>query len=207
MSLNYWLPLINDFEPGQVDGDALAWNHAHPEIVPGIRRIEIAAVAPDVFDSTYYSIDPDYFKNYYLKLKSNPLVKNSGILIRPDLGWNPNSQSFNSYSVKDQILQAQSFHLSQFAGQENGGILPEKLTYKLTNFGELLTGWKAMSAGNYKVDTANFGVCSKPIETAMPKVSIEGSCITGGRTGYSVKIVSKDALMKMSQTGQMKNFK
>jgi hypothetical protein len=207
MSFNYWLPLIYDFEVGQSDGDALAWNRAHPEIVPGIRRVEIAAVAPDVFDSTYYSIDPDYFKNYYLKLKSNPLVKNSGILIRPDLGWNPNSQSFNSYSVKDQILQAQSFHLSQFAGQENGGLLPEKLTYKLKSFGELLTGWKAMSAGNYKIDTANFGVCANPVDSAMPKVNIAGSCVTGGRTGYSVKIVSKDALMKMSQTGQMKNFK
>ena len=35
------------------------------QISPERRRLEMAVIAPDLFDAHYYSIQPDFFKTYW----------------------------------------------------------------------------------------------------------------------------------------------
>jgi hypothetical protein len=88
----------------------------------GLRAIEIAAIVPNQFDITYYSIDPDFYNNYYIKLYKNfNAIKNAagynGFLrqdmIRPDFGAKDVDADSNqattplnekTFSIKDQIL-------------------------------------------------------------------------------------------------------
>src|SRR5207253_10702976 len=68
-------------------GDILAWN-SDLNSPPRMRDLELVAILPDQFDLTYYSIEPDYYHNYYLKIANEYVKTVPGFdwVVRPDLG-------------------------------------------------------------------------------------------------------------------------
>ncbi len=174
--------------------DRLAWNYSKNE-APLVRTYEIAAVAPDLFDITYYSIEPNFYTNYLSKIDAvkNRIFAETNILLRGDLGSRPNSP-LEGFSVQDQIRVAE---LSD--DRIPGAPRKSEAFFFVRDKTDLLTAW--MSGPNHGVPgnfseifDDYFGECQLPdTETEFKS---PGSCISkGGRTGYSVKIVSKDALL------------
>ena len=164
--------------------DPLAWNSPGNSEVD-VRSFEIAAVAPDLFDITYYSIEPNYTKNYFEKIVASrdKLGIPSDVPIRSDLGQSIVTKEF---SVQDQMKRAQDKALQR----------PEAF-YFVRSKANLLTSWlPGPGAFNYDVTASltNFGKCALP-DDGLQYTNV-GSCIAGGgRTGASVKIVSRDALL------------
>jgi len=165
--------------------DILAWDGGSGS-GPDVRNFEIAALAPDLFDITYYSIEPNFTKNYYERLKNNKTAL--GIPfdtpVRSDLGHN--GSTVPDYSVQQQMALAKS-----------RGLQKAEAYYFVRDKAHLLTDWlPGAGAYNYDVQESlkNFGKCSTPDDAL--KFTNPGSCVAGGgRTGYSVKLVSRDALL------------
>ena len=225
---------IGDFR----DYDALATSAAGEA---GTRALEISAIAPNQFDITHYSIDPDFYHNYYKKLYNSGFAKIllatnvNGITLnqlRADLGAvgmradQPDGSSLTqrTFSVKDQILVKNTV-LNSTPIVTNGPGAPGTTYTKVMNFlislqSSLLTGWTFFSFSNYTTfpgglvddaaNTMSFGQCKdkwnnsaagigaltsdqsfrSPMEEDSALPPIPGNCITGGRTGYSVKLIS-----------------
>ncbi len=179
-SFAFYLNIKADFTQGG-NNDVLAWDGAAG---PPIRSMEVAALAPDLFDIAYYSIDADFLNNYFVKLQqnANQLGINTGQTpLRPDLGFN--GTAIPSFAVQDQINNSQGLHR------------PEAFYFVRDRF-HLLTDWLPAS-GAFQYDPTqamqNFGKCQ--INDDNFNFKNPGSCVAGGgRTGYSVKIVSKDML-------------
>jgi hypothetical protein len=150
-----------------------------------LRYMEMAALAPDLFDITYYSIEPEFDLNYLARLQAN--AAKLGIpgttIVRPDLGFN--GTSIPTFSVKQQMATVTSKTLQR---QEAYYFVRDKV--------HLLTDWlPGPGAFNYDPSQAiaNFGKCAKPDDGL--KYPNPGACIAGGgRTGYSTKMVSYDLL-------------
>ncbi len=178
ISFNSYKNIKEDIQPGSPN-DILAWEGA----APPIRNFEIAALSPDLFDITYYSVEPGYSRNYLNRLVANRgrLGIPNGTAIRPDLGFN--AQGSATFNVQDQITQGNSLRKDQ-------------AFYMVRNKAHLLTSWlPGVGAFNYEVQAAmqNFGRCFLPDDTL--RYANPGSCVAGGgRTGYSVKLISRDAL-------------
>lgn len=178
ISFNSYKNIKEEIQPG-APNDILAWDGA----APPIRNFEIAALSPDLFDITYYSVEPGYSRNYYNRLVANRgrLGIPNGTAIRPDLGFN--TQGAPTFNVQDQITQGNSLRKDQ-------------AFYMVRNKANLLTSWlPGAGAFNYNVQASmqNFGRCFLPDDNL--KYANPGSCVAGGgRTGYSVKLISRDAL-------------
>ncbi len=160
-------------------GDVLAWSkndldnnlNKPPELWgPPVRQIEMAAVAPDLFDVTYYSIDPNYMEMYGKRAMN---YFGQGTLLRGDLG----SRQGLDITVKEQIKKV----------NEIGD--PLGITQFILDPQRLLTSWAPEGANTYDQLSDLFGVCAKKGQQLVP-----GGCAVGGRTGYSVKLISKDYL-------------
>ncbi|AGH94367.1 TadE/TadG family type IV pilus assembly protein [Pseudobdellovibrio exovorus] len=200
----------------------------------GTRYLEISAIAPNQFDLTFYSIDPDFYNNYYKKLyKGFEKIRNTtGIgpdnrdQLRGDFGnrdIDPNLTTSQvadtkAFSVKDQILIKNIIFNESVPGGAPYGRYSEIFKFLASVQSSLLTGWTFLNFSDYEtfpdrpVDTENntmsFGQCNNawnntqsalssntsedhfknPTHEGLPPVA--GNCVTGGRTGYSVKIVS-----------------
>ena len=82
--------------------DSLMWdipNHGPPPA----RMLEVLAVAPDLFDITYYSIDPQFYLNYIAFIGDNffqnhPFVRDFGARIN-----SPDPSYLEGFGVFDQI--------------------------------------------------------------------------------------------------------
>lgn len=165
--------------------DVMAWDGPAGS-APEIRNFEIAAVAPDLFDVTYYSIEPSFTRNYVGKLNGNKARFSIpfDVPVRTDLGMN--TQGVPNYSIQEQMALAQQ-----------RGLQKSEAYYFVRNKTHLLTSWlPGVGAYNYTVQAsmANFGKCSVP-DDGM-RFPNPGSCVAGGgRTGYSVKLISRDALL------------
>jgi hypothetical protein len=164
--------------------DPLAWDGPN-NAPPPVRAFEIAAIAPDLFDATYYSVEPNYPKNYYERILAakDALQIPSDVPIRTDLG---ESLVAKEFSVQQQMAESKTKSIQR----------PEAF-YFLRDKTNLLTAWlPAPGAFNYDTSAAlaNFGKCSVPDDGL--KYPNPGSCVAGGgRTGASVKIISRDALL------------
>lgn len=212
-----------------------------------LRDLEIAAIAPNQFDLNYYSIDPDFYNNYYSKIVGGPAgpmnftASYSRLLsaargngpgsiqeINPDYGYNKDLESIpaiaKGFSVRHQIAVAAN--IVKVAPQRSTGFdrsntdifkfIPNKAS-------SVLTGWTFQDFSHYVntsgsnfpsvgpdlQNTMTFGKCNDanwnntadsnieknfdtPVTTNLPPTP--GNCVTGGRTGYSVKIVSPSML-------------
>jgi hypothetical protein len=173
-----------DWDTKSGNGDPLAWNEINNS-APQIRTTEIAAVAPDQFDTTFYSIDPDFYNNYLSRIEAGYNGKFQ-FLLRGDLGSRmQGSIDEKRFSIRNQIetLKASSPNSVDWNG---------KLTYYLNEFAQVLTGWQQTTPDNYALDQTRFGKCEPGAEVQQsedPKFYTMGSCKAGGRTGYSVKLV------------------
>lgn len=173
--------------------DILAWDHANNRI-PLIRQYELAAIAPDLFDITYYSIEPKFEDIYLLRLEN---LRKQGVLgkldipIRGDLGYRIGSSGGN---LKDSITAS-----------INQNYYHQKVNYKLRDWKHLLTSWLPQPGvfnnsleSDTKIDA--FGKCAVPTKKDWPQIA--SSCVAGGgRTGYSVKLVSGPSLRKPLRLG------
>lgn len=176
---------VGDSATYDAEGDSLA-RHNNSAGPPGmmVRRMEEAAVAPDVFDTTYYSVEAQFSYNY--NHPSNAKFR-SGITPKsiPDIG----SSNFNPYATVTQIAIANSVYKNQ------------PPFYVLAHPDQLLTGWTQNSATNYDFPTNTFGKCDQRRDTDAAEISdtpSPGGCPHGGRSGYSVKIVSQRYLKNVS---------
>lgn len=212
-----------------------------------LRDLELTVAAPNQFDLNYYSIDPDFYNNYYLKLKggsAGPLnygagsfdslknaAKGNGPARKEDIdadygfsiGWESNPSIARGFSVRHQIAIAAN--VIKTAMPQSVGVVPYSETFKFipNKASSLLTGWTFRDFSNYAEsnggkfpnigpdlqNTMTFGKCSDanwnntadsaidknfdtPVSSNLPPTP--GNCVTGGRTGYSVKIVSPSML-------------
>lgn len=234
---------VGDFR----DYDALATNDPARA---GVRALEISAIAPNQFDITHYSIEPDFYNNYYKKLyltgfqKILTATNSSGITVtqlRSDLGAvgmradQPDAPPLTerTFSVKDQIA-VKNIVLDVNPATINGPGYPGKTYGKVLNYlvslqSSLLTGWTFLSFSNYSTfpggtvddaaNTMSFGQCkdrwNNTVSAIGSPTSLEnfktpmdqdsnlpptpGNCVTGGRTGYSVKLISPNQVRDNSK--------
>ena len=216
ISLTFWSHLVtdpmNDYvtspSASSSNGDMLAYPNvasAGPKNYGNMmRHFENAVVAPDNWDVTNYSIDADYYRNYYLRMiagaanasNPNPIT----FAIRSDIGQRRLDPSLVNWSIKDQIREA-----GNFATESPPGL--NMLTYFVQDPQELLTSYKSMAPDNPVMDPSTFGKCSAPVPTSAPADMTQatpGNCIVGGRVGYSVKLVDGNYLSNVLG-GQIQN--
>jgi len=201
LSINMWDNLLdpnNDLFDKDSNQDHLAWGDTAPGTnTLQMRDWEIAAIVPDQYDLSYYSVEPDYYRNYYVRLKKSE--QGFPFPVRGDLGMQHRAgyaqAPWDKFSIKDQIKKViQDNAVFDFQG---------KLTYIPLRFDELLTSYKAAAPDNLVMDkNKNFGKCSTPIADSLPPdKATTGNCIIGGRVGYSVKIVDGDFLNQEQELG------
>jgi hypothetical protein len=179
-----------DFDAKNVMGDPLAWDKDTNK-PPLMRNLEIAAIAPDQFDTANYSIDPDFYNNYLRKLEKG-YDSQWQFKLRGDLGSRMmGSPEEKRFSIRNQIDVLKDPNANMVDWQN-------KLTYYLSQFAQVLTAWQQKTPDEYVLDKDRFGKCadsdSNPNSDYVVKQDYEksytlGSCKKGGRTGYSVKLV------------------
>lgn len=165
-------------------GDVLAKNE-NPSLP--LRRAEIAAVTPDLYDVTYYSIDPNYIPNYVTsgpeRFTGAEQVYGQPVKQIPDIGGSFPEQG-QRMSVETQIAS------SVQAGGLDQQVLP-KLYYVIRTWQHLLTGWVSRKVQTFDFPQEKYAKCE---ETASEQVMIPGKCTAGGRVGYSVRLISRSHL-------------
>lgn len=173
-----------EFDDKNSMGDILAWDKTVNK-PPPMRDLEIAAIAPDHFDTSTYSIDPDFYNNYLTKIQKG-YGSEFDFSLRGDLGSRmQGSDQEKRFSVRNQI-ESLTDSTKQMVDAQS------KLTYYLNKFSQLLTSWQQSSPDSYVLDKSRFGICdpnSQIKQDQDPKWFTSGSCKAGGRTGYSVKLV------------------
>ncbi len=213
-SWNYYAHLLQDPDPSQPGspGDIMAWNSQNNSSVP-LRDVEVSFVAPDQFDITYFSIEPDFWRNYGIRLQKRQDYQ--GLAVRGDAGYRRNgNEPWASFTIKDQIAYARGGNilnwntLSYYIGRDRN---------PASAFVEALTSWHMQQPGDYTLVKERFGNCQE--EAIIPDddptrvdVAQPGSCYAGGRTGYSVKLVDGEYLQSTNlelggagQTGGLAN--
>lgn len=166
-------------------------------VPPAYRKFEHAAILPDAFDVTYYSIEPNFEDNYRQVILQN-IAKFDFLTDRtipPDIGGSNFFQDFKKFNIENQYDQVLSL------GPWNATISPN-VYYLVDNVTKLLTSWAPnQGAYDYSFPTELFGQCQSPDKNIVkqPRQRVPGSCIAGGgRTGYSVKLVSQRALLSQN---------
>jgi hypothetical protein len=174
-------------------GDSLAYNKQSGQQLSQfkLRQAEIAAVTPDLFDATYYSIDPDYAQAYVAasngpdRFQNVPALFGRKVRQIPDLGGRNDQEDLAKFNIQSQIkLSVQDGGLDQS--------IMGKLYYVVRQWEHLLTAWAPHRAMNFQFPSERFGKCESP---ASEKLVIPGKCHVGGRTGYSVRLISRAYLM------------
>lgn len=206
--------------------DPLAMDAGHDSY---LRDLEISAIAPNQFDLAYYSIDPDFYNNYYLRI-SDPTIFNK---IKSSAGFGPDDEknvlpdfgnnasvytNKKSFSVRNQIEIVEKVFRGTSTGLKNSAsdfltVYPELATRQAS----LLTGWTFFNLSDFNKfpdsdistpdGTMSFGRCrddwqndggspdyKTPMEVNSALPPTPGNCVTGGRVGYSVKLVSPSML-------------
>ncbi len=191
------------------------------------RDLEISAVAPNQFDLSYYSIDPDFYDNYYVRLSKPAIIsklkQSAGMgpekdfFVRPDFGNNKEVYTTKeNFSVRHQLeIVKRIFGTNKSGLQASKNSMLEAFPYLVTKQSSLLTGWTFKNFADYDsfpADDVNspdgtmaFARCrddwnnenkktafGNPVESGLPPTP--GNCVTGGRVGYSVKLVSPSML-------------
>jgi Flp pilus assembly protein TadG len=198
LSINFY----TKFDNIQQTGDPLAWDgdvNTPPNNVPpsvaNLRRAEMIAVAPDVFDATYYSIEPQYAGNYLglpnetQRFPNLPSIFAKRYAPMPDIGGRNDVAILKGISVASQVLAANG-------GDSQVGLDPEllegSLRYPIRKWEHLLTSWTAPGVSTFVFPDGIFGNCANKAKATF---MVPGGCAQGGRTGYSVRTVSRDHLL------------
>ncbi len=193
---NHILDPNEDLGAKGTNGDMLAWDSTG-NVAPTFRDTEIAALAPDQFDMTYYSIDPDFYRNYMQKIINGKLGPTIPFNVRGDLGMRINSpeKRLREFTIKEQVATAADDIKKIFD-------VKTKLLYFVLEPYQLLTSWEGKNPEDYSLDPTRFGKCAFPVKPEEPYTkATTGNCMAGGRTGYSVKLVSEDFLKSEMEIG------
>ena len=207
------------------DNDPLARRHMPPGLNLLARKWELAAVAPDLFDVTYFTILPYYTHTYFPKIIK--LLGTGANYIRGDFGVYKAGSDYDKFKKTATLLEQVGYgsdrnkniwtDINSSSSSSSSPPPPPLRTpffYKVKNLAHLLTGWNPpkqkygfMGGDNdYEAltDKTNFAECSvwvhsdppdiDPNDPSTAKGKIANGCIYGGRTGYSVKMVSEDFL-------------
>ncbi len=163
--------------------DPLAWDVRNDRAAQ-VRFFEIAAIVPDIFDITYYSIEPNYTENYLQFLVAN----------REQLGIPPRVPLRGDLGSRGEDMNMTI--LEQFQGVQEDQTHLDHAFYFIRNIYHVLTAWLPNFENNlYQGPDQYFGACETPIDMDK-EFRIPGHCLNyGGRTGYSVKLVSRDMLL------------
>lgn len=209
----------------------------------GSRALEISAIAPNQFDVTHYSIEPDFYNNYYKKLYNTGWQKiltatnrnfPSVNQLRADFGAvsmradQPEAGPLEprTFAVKDQIfvknvvMGINPTITNSMTAPNSGKQYTQILNFLISLQSSLLTSWTFLSFSNYATfpgglvdnlgNTMSFGQCldawnstasgvgalklvdnfKTPMDQNANLPPTPGNCVTGGRTGYSVKLIS-----------------
>ncbi|MEN0059836.1 MAG: Tad domain-containing protein [Bdellovibrio sp.] len=158
----HWDDLPFRFNETSGAGDLLAWDFQKEEPAR-TRFLEVAAILPDTYDITYYSIEPDFYHNYYLRLKNGYFAgpgKNFTTMFRPDLGYRKNTVignvDFEKFSIKDQY----TFLDSTADVVKMKTRINEQFTFVTESWQHLLTSWAPVGLTDYSLDSSKFGKCS-----------------------------------------------
>lgn len=164
-----------------------------------IRQYEVAAIAPDLFDITYYSIQPNFGERYLKKLRENVAPKlnlQSRAFPRGDMGSrDPDASQF---SVKDQIAVARGQLQIPGSAAQQLDLQIKKAFWFVRDREHLLVDWmRTKDYGSYGFPDEYFGKCDE-FDDKYPNPDnprAPGGCLNnGGRAGYSVKIISPEML-------------
>ncbi len=207
---------VTSFGSGQTN-DGLAWqyNHGSPSSVPSVLRpYEIASLAPDLFDITYYSIQPNFPQRYLADLQDNAsrLGLSPGAIFG-DMGSRngTNYSTLSQFSVIDQVNVANGRESVLGAGQstpqsimtlpQGSSLYNPRASWYITDPYNVLTSWVGnYDYADYSFPTGRFGKCqtksyglhgSPKFSSAIGRAAPDACVSNGGRSGYSVKIVSK----------------
>ena len=200
-------PLIPpDITTSEEKYDPLIWRkNVTTGLIDGVtvgRILEVMAISPDLFDITYYSIDPQFYINHHnisdSKLLFMRLTLDFGA--RPGDRYNPAMFGvLNQWEwmndLNKSIIKPADFYYSP-VGPAAGWVVKD--------WRHLLTGW-------VPPDDDMFGWCDNDGDITKKEEFLPGSCGIGGRMGYSVKLVSKKYLMNPNlplgggNNGQIKN--
>ena len=172
------------------------------------RRMEIAAIVPDAFDVTYYSISPNYYdyfveENGVQKL-SSWVTEPEGEPLRGDIGAYEENRNF---SILDQLTNYNTERskdipvtIAPFVVDRDTSAVPYFLNPN-TSFG-MLTSWNKGAEPMSYLSPTDGGMDQFFARCVTATDSTEGStkprqpsgCLQGGRFGYSVKLISSDYL-------------
>ncbi len=183
------------------DHDPLAKGQLPPGLNLPARKWELAAVAPDLFDITYFTILPYYAHTYFPKIQN--LVDPN--YLRGDLGMHKEGGVFiMDKTVLEQVGYNSDLRTNIWSELQSFHPSFSKPFYKIPSLDFLLTGWnppkKKYTPGDddyiAEIDATNFGECSHWVHNVIALYpgtagKIANGCIYGGRTGYSIKLVSK----------------
>lgn len=199
------------FFMGPLSGDILAdaYNNEYFKNVPDLagvkkyaremRLAEIAAISPDLFDISYYSIEPRF--NEFLLPKLASFIANSTfnpkrphLLVRGDLGWRSPSAPGDDFEIPRSFNV--EMQVDQFKKHEYGSKTSDQIFQSIKEIDQILTSWSEKAIINYDPSLSNgkIGKCFSRLP-ANEEPWTPGSCVQGGRTGYSVKVVSKKFLL------------
>jgi hypothetical protein len=186
--------------PGIAALDQLTWDET-AGAAPKQRLAEIAAIAPDLFDMAYYSIDPDFYNNYFTKIEQHRNRRGGFEATKRllgDLGSRFGaSNEMQRFNVFDQI------RIQRMVGNPDALNSEVAMPYLTKNPAHLLNSWSADSIIDFSNNTTKFGNCNvpatvsagnQPYETPLAPAT-PGNCIYGGRVGYSVKLVGRGHLL------------
>ncbi len=189
----HWSHLGQSFKV-EKSGDILAWDN-NQNSPPRMRSLELAAILPDQFDLTYYSIEPDYYHNYYQKIANEYVKAVPGFdyVVRPDLGARLGNKDLEEFSVREQYNAYNWVKTDNPQINEPKVDFETKILYTAKDVFQVLTSWIGKDLTDYSLDADKFGKC-KTILDKSRNVPTSGDCNNGGRTGYSVKMVSLDYL-------------
>lgn len=173
---------VGDQASFEADGDSLARNNsgAGPS-GDNVRRLEEAGIMPDLFDLTYYSIESRFDDNFFNSTNSTFVSNMSEYYL--DLGTPAGKPPYN-------IVQQMSNALVAY-----GNGVP---FYIADNADQLLTGWTQHRVVDYSFPDDHFGKCDDRKAANNASAPAPSGCTAGGRSGYSVKIVSKSYLKNVN---------
>jgi len=217
LNMNHWTQAVSTAAEA---GDILSWDQNR---IPESRKLEIEAILPDQFDLSYFSIESNFFDLYVAKLRKNRFLLdgflgeygNEHVQIRGDLGY----RSIGTWNLEGHSLDLSRFSiLNQYqAASNNRYLTPRPLTrehgHRIFGLGylargevvsnsvpSLLTSWHLLKPGNYTFSHEKFGKCQVPTDLralsgSPPETeATPGGCVSGGRSGYSVKLVDPQFL-------------
>lgn len=221
-------------EVNEAEFDPLAVDRTIPSTPKNsyMRDIELTVVAPNQFDATYYSIEPDFTANYLKKMRDGGTIAKmatatgtSPAPVEPlDFGNRkdvPIEGIPKDFSVRHQLEVTKKLFkddASILTLNSAPAIPTTALDILATKQSSLLTGWTFLNltATGYssfpgpeagRPYSMLFGTCDNdstlnpwtdnfeaPYDTNPDLPPVPGNCVTGGRTGYSVKLISSDML-------------